>query len=236
MPGNKGILDLFMAKKDVAEAMFKLGNEKGLNNSLLTKMDSWRTSMDNYRNDVGYWDGAAKSYTVNNHWIMALPQSAQKFLKIWEEAVALCEHNDALKQCKISDLTVNEGFLNKKPISDRLESIWEELAEENGGKPSGDEDGNSKLQLAEVDDMEIEDAVMVSKVSRTVALASDSEGWNWSKRVLRMGVVASDFPLLLIPYPFLLLPHPPPPHPAFISPREGIWRRGVKMKWRGMGG
>ncbi|CAK0904040.1 unnamed protein product, partial [Prorocentrum cordatum] len=176
MPGNKGILDLFMAKKDVAEAMFKLGNEKGLNNSLLTKMDSWRTSMDNYRNDVGYWDGAAKSYTVNNHWIMALPQSAQKFLKIWEEAVALCEHNDALKQRKISDLTVNEGFLNKKPISDRLESIWEELAEENGGKPSGDEDGNSKLQLAEVDDMEIEDAVMVSKVSRTVALASDSEG------------------------------------------------------------
>ena len=57
-------MDLLLAKQDVAQSLHKFANDNGFDNVLVTKMDGWKSSINNYRADVGYWDPVAKSYTV----------------------------------------------------------------------------------------------------------------------------------------------------------------------------
>ena len=152
MPGGKGIIDFLVAKKAVAEAFFKLGEEKGIANVLLAKMDLWKNSMFNYRADVGYWDPEKKCYTVDNQCMVALPPSAQSYLKLWEESVILPDFDPLIKQCKVSGTTIKDGFLDKQPVKDWFDSIFEDLMQENGGRPEqSDKSGAVKLQ--EVDEM-----------------------------------------------------------------------------------
>eukprot|EP00969_Alexandrium_andersonii_P122427 5412134-Alexandrium_andersonii.AAC.1 len=67
--------------------------------------------------------------------MVALPPSAQAYLKIWEESVVSPDFDALLKQCKITGATIKEGFLDKQPIKDRLDAIFEDLVQESGGRP-----------------------------------------------------------------------------------------------------
>lgn len=148
-PGGKGILDLLLAKQDVAVSLHKFASDNGFDNVLVTKMDGWKSSINNYRADVGYWDPVAKSYTVNNQWISGLTPANQKLLALWDEVVVLVEHDAALKACKVGGLTIHEGFITKQPMKDRLDAIKEVLIDETGGRPQSTPT-SSHMKLSDV--------------------------------------------------------------------------------------
>ncbi len=74
--------------------------------------------MHKYGADVGYWDEKTKSYTVDKTWLTALPASAQKYHKLFEDSVVTPEFGGALKQCKIGGFAVSDGFFFKHPGAD----------------------------------------------------------------------------------------------------------------------
>ncbi len=174
LPGGKGILDLFLGKQDAAVALHKFAADADFTQSLVARLEKWKVSIDNYRADVGFWDHTKKAYTVNNQWMVALTPANQGLLKVWEEVVVLPEYDQSIKQCKIAGLTIQEGFLAKQPMKDRLEALHELLIEENGGRPAASTDKTCKL--ADVCDDDTDDDQAKKSISQTPSPAKLLEG------------------------------------------------------------
>ena len=97
-------------------------------------------------------------YTADYQWLVSLPPSAQAYLKLWEESNIQTDFDTMIKMCNVSGATMKEGFLDTQPVKDRLDASFEDLVQENGGRPEATGDRSGAIQLQDVDEMNQDDA------------------------------------------------------------------------------
>ena len=129
LPSGKGVLDVLLAKHELAAALTQKASEIGLTSKTIEACTRWGKSHVNYRSDMGFRPGS-----TDTHWIAALPAHDQKFLQLFQEAVFTPTHDMAMKQQKISGGPIHE-MLTRDPFKSPLETIADEQAKLTQGKP-----------------------------------------------------------------------------------------------------
>ncbi|CAK0828182.1 unnamed protein product [Prorocentrum cordatum] len=151
-PGNKGILDLVVAKHEVATFMAE---------------DAKSRSFDEQENHRVCPPGLAGR----------LDESPD--VRLWENTVVGHVRDSQLKACKIAGNPLSEGFFGKSPFKDAIEGVYSELEKEDLGKPRVQGDGEITLKDVEKasEDASGSSTIITIGMGNTSASADELAKW-----------------------------------------------------------
>ena len=126
LPGGKGLLDLYLAKFRMAEAIIDRVRENQMEPRMMEALTSWTRGADVYRADM-------HTPGVSTQWTSTLSASSQKMIVFFEAAVFGCSHDTAIKQGELQ--SKSPKYVLDNALAAIIDPIIQEAVEEGFGRP-----------------------------------------------------------------------------------------------------